>query len=91
MSTTDCAKKPTWTYVAGAVSSLLGLEFWLHLLVPYLRWHVPFPFWPQGALIDLILALILGCAAAIKGSRFWWAACLVSLLGLSFLLFAFSG
>ena len=75
----------------GALSVLLTLEFWLHMLVPFLREKVRFPFWPTGAAIDLLLAALLAVLAAIRGSRIWWGVVFCAVATLGFLFFMLGG
>jgi hypothetical protein len=81
---------PVWTKFIGAISMLLILEFWVHMLVPYLRRNVPYPWWPTGTIIDLTLSTVLAGVAATRGSRLWWAsaACAVGTLVLLIAMFA---
>jgi hypothetical protein len=81
----------TWSLVLGVLSVLLTMEFWIDLLVPYMRENVPFPFWPEGAFAELLLAALLASVAAILGSRLWWSAAACAVATLLFLLHGFAG
>lgn len=91
MSQNLSRRSPVWTLVLGVFSVLLTLEFWLHLVVPFMRTRVPFPFWPTSAFIELLLSALLAAIAAIFGSRIWWVVVFFAGAGLCILLFAFSG
>ncbi len=82
---------PAWPSVLGILSVLLTMEFWLHMFVPFLRRDVPFPFWPTGAAVELLLSALLAALAAIRGSRAWWAAVFCAAGTLGFLLFMLGG
>jgi hypothetical protein len=82
---------PTWTSFVGVISVLLTLEFWVHLLVPFLRQSVPYPFWPTGATSALLVSALLALLAAIRGSRLWWVAVFCAAITLAFLFFILSG
>lgn len=82
---------PAWTAVLGTLSVLLVLEFWLHLLVPFLRQNVRFPYWPSGAAIELLIAALLAMLSAIRGSRFWWVVSFCAVASMVFLLLMLGG
>lgn len=82
---------PVWPSVFGALSVLLTVEFWVHMLVPFLRRKVAFPFWPTGAAVELSLSSLLALVAAIRGSRAWWAAVFFAAGTLGFLFFMLGG
>lgn len=83
--------KLRWTSVPGALSVLLTLEFWVHMLVPFMRKNVRFPFWPYGAFIELLIAAFLAALAAIFGSRLWWVVVLGAIGTVAVLLSMFAG
>jgi len=91
MSEASQVSRPAWTSVLGVLSVLLTLEFWVHALVPFMRERVRFPFWPAGAFIELLLAVLLAALAAIRGSKLWWAVALCAVGTLAFLLHMFAG
>ena len=70
----------------GIASIVLTAEFWLHILVPYLRENVPYHWWPELAFVQLSLAGFFGIVAGIRGSRIWF---LVGSLGLLTLVFIY--
>jgi hypothetical protein len=80
------ATTPKWTIVPGLLGMLLVLEFWVHALVPFVRKNVPFPFWPVGAIVDMVLSTVFSALAAIRGSRIWWISCFLSLSALALIL-----
>lgn len=82
---------PTWTVVLGVISILLTLEFWLHLVVPFLRTKVRFPFWPAGAFIELIASALFAALSAMRGARFWWIVAICACASLCVLVFMFRG
>jgi hypothetical protein len=82
---------PPWTAVLGTLSVLLVLEFWLHLLVPFLRQNVRFPYWPSGAAIELLIAALLAMLSAVQGSRFWWIVFFCAVASMVFLLLMLGG
>jgi hypothetical protein len=91
MSQAATRSNPIWALVPGGVSVLLTLEFWTHLLVPFLRTRVRFPFWPTGAIIELLASALLAALAAIRGARTWWIVVFYACASLCFLLFMFGG
>lgn len=84
-------RSPGWPSILGALSVLLTLEFWTHLLVPFFRDNVPSPFWPTGALVELLVSALLATVAAIRGPRIWWVAVFCAVATLGFLLNGFRG
>lgn len=91
MSRSATRPNPNWTLVLGVISILLTLEFWVHLLVPFLRMRVRFPFWPTGAFIELMFSAFLAALAAIRGARTWWILVACACASLCFLVFMFGG
>jgi len=70
---------------------LLLTEYWLHMLVPFLRHNLRFPPWPTGAATELVISALLGVFAAVSGSRGWWAAVVCASVSLAIMLFMFIG
>jgi len=77
--------------VLGSFSLLLTAEFWVHLLVPYLREHLRFPPWPTGEVVDLVLAAVLAGLAARHGSQIWWLGVVGAIMTLGFMFFMLGG
>lgn len=77
--------------IAGVLSILLLTEYWLHMLVPFLRHNLLFPPWPVGAAAELVISALLGVFAAASGSRAWWATVGCAIASLALMLFMFSG
>jgi hypothetical protein len=83
--------KPDLPSLFGVLSVLLTVEFWVHMLVPFARRKIPFPYWPTAAFVELSFSLLLGLIAAIRGRRFWWAAAVAAVGTLGFFFFLFRG
>ena len=79
------AISPTWTFVAGAISALMTLHFWVYALVPFVREKVPYPWWPIGMIVELAVATGLGVLAAVRGSKVWWLTVFLAVATLIFL------
>ena len=73
--------------VFGVVSVLLLLEFWIHLLVPFVRGRVPFPLWPWSAMVELVLAALMAGIAAVRRPRLWWFVSGGALMSFGFLVY----
>lgn len=82
---------PMWTSILGALSILPILEFWAHLLIPYLRNHVQYPWWPTSAVFVLLSSAVLAAIAAVRGLRVWWLSAAFALGALGFLLLVLGG
>jgi hypothetical protein len=91
MNAASYLKNPRWTLVLGLLSVLMTMEFWLHMLVPFLRERVRFPFWPAGAAVELLVSTLFAVLAATRGSRAWWIAACGAAASLGFLLFMLGG
>lgn len=79
------AISPTWTFVVGTVSALMTLHFWVYAFVPFVREKAPYPWWPIGMIVELVVATGLGALAAVRGSKLWWLTVFLALATLIFL------
>jgi hypothetical protein len=85
------SRSTVWSSVFGMLSVMLILEFWVHLLVPFLRQNLRFPFWPASAAVELFVSALLAATAAIRGSRIWWSAMFLATGTVAFLFFMLGG